>query len=400
MAATTDKGRLFQTSAALEAAARRARKAANTRGAPIPVGSKILAVLADPVCADHVFVAESAGLARRLQLSANAKGAHTYRGHTAPVTALALAAPAAPASSYTLYTSSWDRSILAFDVRTRALLRRFADAHADFVKCLLYLPPLAPGPAPSPPGLLLSGSSDATIAVFDPHTTRKLCTLSSHSRAVLCLALDPAPPRRPYPLIRTWIVPADGTPPSEACPLMTPHATSVYAMHVPPSSPAHLYTASADRTALHLQRHPPPQPPSVIDTLPHPDFVTALALAGFASPGDDDAKYIVTACRDEHVRVWDRATAELVCTFEGHFEEVTGLCVVGAGGWTVVSVGIDGTVRRWGVRPAEVDAAVEEARRRRERGEEEEEEEAGGVKEGVLTEEEERELAELMQESD
>ena len=98
------------------------------------------------------------------------------------------------------------------------------------------------------------------------------------------------------------------------------------------------------------------------------------------------------------MRLWDRATAELLCVFEGHFEEVTGLCVVGAGGWTVVSVGIDGTIRRWGVGPAEVKAAVEEAKRKSERGGEEEKEEAEGEKQGLLTEEEERELAELMEE--
>ncbi|RPB26256.1 WD40 repeat-like protein [Terfezia boudieri ATCC MYA-4762] len=419
MSITTDKSRFFQSSDALHADTRRARKAANTRGAPIPVGSKILALLDDPTSPDHVFVAESAGLARRLQLSSGSKGSHTYRGHTAPVTALALS-PAAD----TLYTSSWDKSILAFDVPTRSLLRRFQDAHTDFIKCLLYLPPLPPATAAATaaatadsPGLLLSGSSDSTISIYNPHTTKLLSKLSSHSRAVLCLALDPAPPlAAPTPSytvlsgssdreIRTWTVPASGSlPPSEASPPLTPHETSIYCMHLPPSDPGHLYTASADRTALHLQLNPPPNPPSVVDTLPHPDFVTAIILAGFSSDdADADAKYIVTACRDEHVRLWDRATAELVCVFEGHFDEVTSLCAVGARGWTVVSAGIDGTVRRWGVRPAEVEAvvALEKDARRAGSGEQELQEDfGGGKKQGMLTQEEERELAELMESSD
>ncbi|KAF8441224.1 WD40-repeat-containing domain protein [Terfezia claveryi] len=403
MSITTDTDRFFQSSDALRASTRRARKAANTRGSPVPVGSKILALLSDPASPDRVFVAESAGLARRLQLSSRSKGSHTYRGHTAPVTALALS-PAAD----TLYTSSWDKSILAFDVPTRSLLRRFQNAHADFVKCLLYLPPLPPIPsatataaatADSPGGLLLSGSSDSTINIYNPHTTKLLSTLSSHSRAVLCLAVDPAPPlAAPTPSytvlsassdreIRTWVVPASGSPPPfEACPPLTPHETSIYSMHLPPSDPGHLYTASADRTALHLQLNPPPNPPSIIDTLPHPDFVTAVILAGFSSPdADADAKYIVTACRDEHVRVWDRATAELVCVFEGHFDEVTSLCAVGARGWTVVSAGIDGTVNAV--------VALED-------GEQEQQEDFGGNKQGLLTQEEERELAELMESSD
>jgi hypothetical protein len=65
----------------------------------------------------------------------------------------------------------------------------------------------------------------------------------------------------------------------------------------------------------------------------------------------------------------------------------------------VVSVGIDGTVRRWGLEGKE----VAEAKRRREdemSGVLRREEEVEDKKEGLLTEEEERELAELMEDSD
>lgn len=60
-------------------------------------------------------------------------------------------------------------------------------------------------------------------------------------------------------------------------------------------------------------------------------------------------------------------------------------------GNVAVTVGLDGTVRWWGLRPGDMAAA----RARMEREDEGEGEEEG--KEGVMTAEEERELAELME---
>lgn len=76
-------------------------------------------------------------------------------------------------------------------------------------------------------------------------------------------------------------------------------------------------------------------------------------------------------------------------TFSGHFEEVTGLVLVGS---TVVSVGIDATIRQWSLRPDELQLAVDLAKKS---VEEEEEKEAPNA-ESLLTAEEEAELAELM----
>ena len=121
-----------------------------------------------------------------------------------------------------------------------------------------------------------------------------------------------------------------------------------------------------------------------------------MIVAGGVGEEGDEGMWIVTACRDEGVRLWDQATGKLVHVFEGHFDEVTGLAAVGPGGWVVVSVSIDGTVRRWGVRPGEVQIAIEEAKKREDKCEKQEE----VRKEGLLTEEEERELADLMEDSD
>lgn len=79
-------------------------------------------------------------------------------------------------------------------------------------------------------------------------------------------------------------------------------------------------------------------------------------------------------------------TGELHHTFSGHFEEVTALALVGS---TIVSVAIDGTIRQWSLRPDELQQAVDLAKN----GPKEEEQQNP---EPMLTEEEERELAELM----
>ena len=327
-----------------------------------------------------------------------------YRGHTAPVTALALSHYTAVAPLL-LYTSSWDKTILCFDAYTRSLLRKFTNGHSDFIKCLLFLPPRSP--TNHSPGLLLSGSSDSTITIWNPLTTEKLSSLPGHIRGVLSLALDPTPPessQTPYVVlsggsereIRTWCIPAEGTSAHEDVekPPLISHATSVYKLRF--STPDDLWTASADTTAQRINIRHPERPSDEI--LQHPDFVNDVIVAGGVGEGDGEGMWVVTACRDENVRLWNRATGKLVHIFDGHFDEVTSLTTVGPGGWVVVSVSIDGTVRRWGVRPDEVQIAIEEAKKRGDRWEEQEDEELR--KESALTEEEERELADLMEDSD
>lgn len=101
---------------------------------------------------------------------------------------------------------------------------------------------------------------------------------------------------------------------------------------------------------------------------------------------------VVTACRDEEVRIFDVASGDLVCTYSGHFEEATSLIL---GSSRVVSGSIDGTVRRWGLSKQDM-AAYEEELKREAEGDD------GGAakKDGMLTADEEAELAELMDDDD
>lgn len=250
----------------------------------------------------------------------------------------------------------------------------------------------------------MSGSADTTIIVWDMSTGRKLHTLKGHARGILDLAIDPASSSEHAITlfsadsvrdIRRWRISL-----SEANELpeepIRAHETSVNRLRFEEAVlgdadedvDADLWTASSDNTAQHLVRS---RAWAADTVLTHPDFVRDVVV-------DQDAGYVVTACRDEEVRVWNASSGDLVCILSGHYEEVTGLALIpGADGQRakrVVSVSIDGTVRTWSLDAAELQKIKEEADRQANGTAETEEEEE--VKGSMLTAEEEAELAELM----
>jgi hypothetical protein len=68
MSRSNDVGHFFQTTEALVTSERKAAKAKNKYGNPITLPSKVLAVLPDPKAADAVYVAEAAGVVKRVVL--------------------------------------------------------------------------------------------------------------------------------------------------------------------------------------------------------------------------------------------------------------------------------------------------------------------------------------------
>jgi WD40 repeat protein len=253
---------------------------------------------------------------------------------------------------------------------------------------------------------LVSASADATLIVWDPLNGSRLATLKGHSRGVQALALDSVESSEngQYATIfsgdsnreiRRWHIgstssyeiPTTGSADVEATstsidPLVV-HETSIYTLIF--DSNLDLYTASADKSAKVLARN---RAWEADTTLPHPDFVRDIAV-------DEQGGWIVTACRDEEVRVWDSGTGDLHHTYSGHYEEVTSVLVLPGG--KAVSVSIDGTVRQWSLKPQDLERAREEAKAGIE--EEEVEEKKEPEKKSLLTAEEEAELAELMDDS-
>ena len=89
-------------------------------------------------------------------------------------------------------------------------------------------------------------------------------------------------------------------------------------------------------------------------------------------------------------------TGSLQHTFSGHYEEVTALALVDT--FTVVSISIDGTLRRWSLHPEALKAAkaAAAAAEANQDGTSDGLHQADGQKTSLLTADEERELAELM----
>ncbi|KAF3162059.1 hypothetical protein TWF788_002169 [Orbilia oligospora] len=400
MSVSSDPRNFFQSDQSLEKAERRARKKKELKdkGQPIAVPTKILALQPDTSSPAHVYIAEAGNVARRLNIQDPKEPNRIYRGHTAPVTSLAL-----NRDGSVLYTGSWDKSIHAFSTQDKTVLKTFK-GHNDFIKALVFTDIL-----PSKP-MLISASSDASIIIWNPETTERLHVLKSHPRGVQALTIDPveSTPERVILYsagskreIKKWSITM--TKVTEECEIIQ-HETGVNSLRfLGEEGEEDLWTASSDMTAKRFER-------SALGGLKkgggsaggvdpdtelwHKDFVNDVAM-------DVGGRWVITACSDEEVRVWDAGTSKLYHKFSGHYDVVTAIAVVGN---DLISVSLDATVRKWSLEPADLKAAVEEAHRNEEGAIDDEEIEGGAIgrsrSNSMLTAEEEAELAELMAEED
>ncbi|KAL8776051.1 MAG: hypothetical protein Q9194_003409 [Teloschistes cf. exilis] len=370
---------------------RKSLKSTNKNGNPIRLPSKILAVVADPSNPyDAVFIAESVGSVRRVTLEVGEKDT-IFRGPTAPVTSVAISP-----DGKRLLAGCWDKTIWSWSLQNRQPLLRYR-GHTDFVKCLLTL-------KLSKTDLLVSGAADASITVWDLQSAERLHVLKGHSRGILNLALDPATYHPEISIlagrqeaiifsagsdreIRRWRISVEKAEQVEAEKPILVHDTSVYCLRF--DADEDLWTASADGTTKCLSRSRGFQPDT---TMQHGDYVRAVAV-------DEAGGFAITAGRSEDIKVWDRGSGDLVHVYEGHYEEVTGLLMLGH---RCVSVGIDATVRVWSLKSEDLRAArgkKEEDQHALLRGDgiRSESTAAGDQSVGGLTEEEAKELDELMQ---
>jgi WD40 repeat protein len=241
--------------------------------------------------------------------------------------------------------------------------------------------------------ILISASADASIIVWDVASGEKLHTLKGHTRGILALAFDETEsPSNGESItlmsagtdreIRRWTIALSSASELQPSPIIA-HETSIDAIHF--DSDGDLWTASADKTAKCLSRGREWEEDTKFE---HPDFVRDVAI-------DESGGWAITACRDEEIRVWDKANGKLHHVFSGHFEEVTGLVLLSE--QRLVSVSIDATVRQWSLKPQDLATAIKEAEDERLGKVKEEESEKKG---GMMTLEEEAELAELLEDSE
>ncbi|GFP56493.1 hypothetical protein ACSS6W_006786 [Trichoderma asperelloides] len=390
---TSNRDAFFQTDASNAERERKALKASNKNGDPIVMKSKILAAVPDPFSpSTAIFIAESAGFARRIDLTSGTTKA-TYRGPKAPVTCVAVGG----SGNKTVFAGSWDKDIWSWDVETGQPGRKYS-GHSDFLKVVVCT-------RISGKEILISGGADKKILVWDIETGKRLHTLQDPTTTMLAvqhIAIDPvlSTPEAVViasassdPHIRRWKITIDGveqlaeafhgSPEVERL-TIAEHDTSVYKLvYDLESDEGDLWTASADGTAKCLVRS---QNFVSDDVFTHGDYVRAVI------PTEN---WVVTAGRDENVKVWDKSSGKLYCTLEGHYEEVTDLILLRDSRGLpekVCSVSIDGTIRTWPLKKSDLDEVVKKIEESKKPVEEEEKSEG----DNMLTAEEEAELAELM----
>ncbi|KAL6700319.1 WD40-repeat-containing domain protein [Trichoderma pleuroticola] len=390
---TSDRDAFFQTDASNAERERKALKAGNKNGDPIVMKSKILAAVPDPFSpSTAIFIAESAGFVRRIDL-ASAATKSTYRGPKAPVTCVAIGG----SGNKTVFAGSWDKDIWSWDVETAQLGRKFS-GHSDFIKVVICT-------KVSGKDILISGGADKKILVWDIESGKRLHTLQDPTTTMLAvqhLAIDPVlstpdavviASASSDPYIRRWKITATGfeqlteafhdRPDAEKL-TIAEHDTSVYKLvYDLDGEEGDLWTASADGTAKCLARA---RNFAADDVFAHGDYVRAVVPT---------ESWVVTAGRDENVKVWDRSSGKLYCTLEGHYEEVTDLILLrNSRGLPekVCSVSIDGTIRTWPLSKGKLDEVVKNIEESKKPVEQEAEPES----DNMLTAEEEAELAELM----
>lgn len=387
-------------SASIEDSDRKKRKAANTYGAPVKFTSKLLALQVnntfDPN-GDVVFVAEANGRLSALKLSTN-QVSLAGRPATAPLTSLASVASqvkgTTPTNNLDIFAGCWDKSIVKYTYQpTPGAATDYVPAgqsaflaHTDFVKCTA-IALTADGHR-----ILASGGADSELSFWTLEGTR-LATVRPNCRAIESIVLDPfSSPEAPVVFFSTSqreifqialpTLAEFATSRLQMSPPVVAHDTSVYQLFF--DSDGDLWTASADKTAKHLSR----QNNWMADTtLTHPDFVRDVVV-------HPQTHAVVTACRDEEIRVWNGNTSELIHVFSGHYEEVTGLAIMGD---LLLSISIDATLRRWSLAPSDLQAEIQKAKNPSLL---EDNPEPKNDELGMLTAEEEAELKALMEEEE
>ncbi|KAF8312050.1 WD40-repeat-containing domain protein [Cantharellus anzutake] len=377
------------------------------------------------------WTTESTAIVRRINLQTG-ETLQIYRGHSAPVTCLAFyTVERGGKTSELLITGSWDKTIRIWDTETKECVST-TDAHDDFLKSICVIPSLR---------LVASGASDKSIRMWDLSVLSSspasqllhVGTFTGHTRPVECLSVDGAPRfaaeeeyatitenLRLYSadsmgVIKIWSLDIS-TRASGALSIRgnvvrenKAHRTGINDMVV---SNGQIWTGSTDYSVIiqgNCSTDDEPSPTVEVmspKTITHPSLVRAVLPLPLVHV---DEPYLISGSADK-IFVWDitsvnqkHGVIEKVVELDAHSHDVTAIefweqAPKGKSGiseiW-IVTAGLDCMVRRWrlkdilnGTYQRQVDAALKLDKSRR------------TPPSATITEEEERELEELMSSDD
>ncbi|KAG8908183.1 hypothetical protein FRB99_008726 [Tulasnella sp. 403] len=419
---TSDTDNFFRTEADLLGEQARNDKFQRNKnvGDPIDLGAKVIKLV---VRGDEAWTAESSKVVRRVDLKTG-KVLQVYKGHSGPVTSLAFheCTSSDGQTRVHLITGSWDKTVRVWDTQTKTLISE-TQAHGDFVKSLLVI---------QSTNVLVTGSSDKTAKLWDlgalgdsenaSKGLNQLASLSGHRRPVEALAMSEDTPNTlvtgdSMGVIKIWeledrwksSLEASATIRATVKEELSGHRTGI---NEAVKAPGRLWTGSTDQTvvfrAYPLQPSAAPisyslehqHPVKCLLDLSHSPIRQSYLLTG---SGDvirvyDISELVDDNTEDGHPRV-TQGTAHLLHEIDVHSQPVTSLAL-----WIrrtdensppvpwIVSSSLDGTLRRWnlsdlisGTVKAVLPITSTPVNRT-------------GPASSTITEEEERELAELMEE--
>ncbi|KAF9239668.1 WD40-repeat-containing domain protein [Melanogaster broomeanus] len=383
-----DESVLLRSEAELAINEARRLKSERTRtlGSPIQLAGKALDIKIE---GNSAWIAENTHVAKKIDLETGST-LQIYRGHTAPVTCLALFENGRNTNSRrVLITGSWDKSIKLWNTDTKGLISSTA-AHDDFVKSLFVLPSAK---------LLVSSSSDKIVRfwdltdVVDGRPLVSVGSVSAHSRPVECLTgiahsetMVTLVTADTMGVIKIWRLEKEPGPQprwrGDLQDTLNDHRTGITDIAY---GCGQIWTGESNAVTYYppdpsLTKPPPP--------LNHPLPVRAvlpLALTPLAEP------YVATAYGDV-IRLYDVSTMsepEILGEVDAHWHDTR------IEPW-IISTSLDGTIRKWRFSELAVSTPENPAGRLEPVVIAPIPEPKGNAKGSELTEEEERELAELM----
>jgi WD40 repeat protein len=345
LATSTDN--LFLTDDQIASAHRRGLKAQSHAkvGHPIRAAGKVLCMIHTT---GGIYAGTATGLVDCIKVNKakQMQKVSSFRAHTAPVSAMALGVFK---NQMVVLTGSWDQSIACWSMGGE-LVFRWPKVHSDHVTSLV-----------ATQSHVVSGCADGSIKVWSLSTGQCELVIKSHTRRVESIVMmdeehfiSVSSDRQ---VLKHHLT-------GKLVQSYPEHATSVYSICIDHDR-EEIWTASADKSVRRVSFKG-----TVELAIDHPDWVRALALS---------EHYVVSAGRDEVIRVYDRCDGGLKGTFDGHWDEVSVLTF--ADHDRLLSASYDGTIRVWSLReltsPPETTASEP-------------------VKSKLLTAEEEQELADLM----